>query len=181
MWNPKNWLLLGLGAAILALGIGWGAEALESADKDAAIARFEEIVKRNALEIASLNTVIEEMKKNLAAARNTAAEHKRIAAQTQGLLNELLESRGEPCEARRSTHASVAYRATVLFNDGGVVRGKVVHPDAAPTGDQAVLPPAGEAQAGQPDEVVVDILVENYVRLIDYVLKLEETLKCQQE
>lgn len=163
---------------ILGLGIGWGLEALESAGKDAEIARSTEIIKNQAGEILSLNTVIEELKKNLAAARNVAAQHKRIAEQTQGLLNELTESRGEPCDARRSKHASVAYRGTVLFNDGGVVRGKVNRPETA-GGDPAVLPPAGETQAGEPDEIVVDVLVENYIRLIDYALKLEETLKCK--
>lgn len=177
----SKYLILGLVAALVVVGL---LLEIKDGELDTANAQIEAQAKdiaRQAQDILGYQAVIKNLEENLAGIRRAYEQQRRIAAEAGELRRQLAELRNNPgpCDTIRSRHAEIATDATDLFNAGHIVRGKVVHPDAAPGGDPETVPaPAGAAGADEPkSEIIVPILIENYVALVEYVLKFEESQK----
>ena len=160
--KPTNWLLIALGAVAAYFGTFYLIQR-------ATIARQEGVITSQSAKIAGLQGQVADYKKNIAAAKKAQQAQQQIADDTARLLAEAKKISAACTLGGEDEKILSAY--TYYFNSGGL---------RAATGDPAggeVLPETGASHAAGSGWTLKN-LAENYLLVIDYVLRLERTVQC---
>jgi|GEM_PF-4910926 hypothetical protein len=148
--NPRHLLIAVLSIALAATWVAYDVQKHKAMKCSGTLALCETNVEGFKAEISSANSIIESLKRNLAAIRLQAEEWRLLAAGADELRRRILELQESPreCEVLHEEYRKVAGDITLYFNDGGL-RGKIHRPD--PAGDRAapeILPGASAPAAG---------------------------------
>lgn len=146
--QPKNLLIVLLAVC---LGLTWLAYDLKKHSLmkcDANLALTEKAVTEGQEKLSAANTIIDGLKKNLAAIKKTVLEMGALREEANRLRQKLYELQDRPltCPELEMKYEEISIDAAKFFNSGGV-RGKIRHPDApaSDSGSGQVLLDTGKA------------------------------------
>jgi hypothetical protein len=163
--SPKNWLIIILLAASIIIGGMYLWQRVTVIKQKGEINMLTEAKK-------DLEGQVADYKKNVAAMKNLQKEQQKVADDAAKLMREVNKMKATKClEAKDEKTIS---DVTNFFNSRGVRN------TGDPKTDRKVLPQASAADADRPGWTTKQI-IENYLQIIDYALKLENSMKCYEQ
>lgn len=169
--NPKNILILILAALILALGFLFLWQRISIKEKEITITEQKADIKGLKESVADLQGQVADYKKQIEKQKAVAVSHQAIENETAKLRAEIQEIKSQ-C-ALGANDEKIIDDVTDYFNSGVFKAGNS-------KADRKVLSTSGKANASNPRWSVRQI-VDNYIVVIDYALKLEKTIDCYEK
>lgn len=175
MWylNPKNIVLMALGILLVAVSIAGGIQyvrVLQAAKTITELSANVESLKKDKID---LQAQVNDYKANIAAAKKAQARQQAIGDSTATQWAKLQDFKTDVI--MEASDEKILSDYTYYFNSHGLRRTQARSDSKA---GKKVLSSPGPTGADRSHRWTVKQLAANYLQLIDYILKYEETEKC---